>query len=314
MIETTAPFTAIKPITITDSILTSHTESETESDWEDSPTSYDTGERVKHGVLHDAFSSLADSNEGNEPVKWPDNTSYWYDEGKTNPHNMFDLTTNFDTVGTSPMTVVLEPGEPVTGIMIRPQCDEVLIEVSDGVSTVYSRTVKTIKRDVTGWYTFFTAKHRFQRIFSLYDLPGLVENPVITITFTSASGTVRCSALLIGPTRVIGSAQNSGCSHRRNGFSLFEVDEIDAERFRLLKRGAIRELTIKAYVMKRDLDWINNFLDEVDGIPVSWSCVQSLSDSWYETFSILGAYKSPVNIRPIDGTDQAYIDINVQGF
>lgn len=314
MIDTTAPLTVIKPIVITDAMLTSHSETETESEWEDSPTSYNTGAIVKYGSDHDAFSSLVDSNEGNIPVKWPDNTSYWYDEGKTNPWNMFDTTTNIETVGTSPMTIVLEPGQPVTGIMIRPKCDEVTVEVSDGVSTPYSKTIKTRKRDVVGWYTFFNAKHRYQRVFTLHDLPGLVENPIITVTFTSTSGTVKCSAFVMGDAFVIGSAQKGACSHRRNGFTVFEFDEKFADRMRLQKRGAIRELTLRALVLERDLDWINNLLDDIDGVATSWAAVQQVNDSWYQTFSVLGAHKSPINIRSVDSAPYAYIDINIQGF
>lgn len=313
--EYLAPLTVIKPIVITDAMLTSHSVAETEATY-DAGTSYSYGDVVKYGSDHDAFSSLVlgtSTNTGNTPVKWPDSTSYWYDEGKTNRWNMFDLTTNIQTSGTSPMTLTLEPGEPVTAIHFDTlECDTVDISISDGVSTVYTASLDARTRDVIDWYAFFYEQFRYRRVLSVYDLPGGVSNPVLTITFTSSTGTSKCGGLIIGKHYVLGNALNQS-SHTRQGFSVFERDDVDPNRVRLLKRGAVKRLSVRAFMLKNRIDSAINILDDIDGIAASWSALQVNTNEWYGAFAGRFVYKSPVVIRPVENSNEAYLDIELEG-
>ena len=309
----TATLTVIKPIVITDAMLTSHTEAESESVY-DAGTSYSIGDAVIYGADHDLFSSLVDTNLGNTPIKWPNNTSYWYDEGKTNRWNMFDLNTNIQTTGASPMVVVLEPGEPITAIHFDTiECDSITVSISDGVTEVYNTTIEAKTRDVYGWYTFFTEQHRYIRILSLYDLPGLVALPVITITFTNASGDAKCGGIIVGRHYVIGTALSNGSSHARKGFSVFERDEIDANRVRLLKRGSVKNPRVKVFVSSNGIDRVMSVLDDVDGLAASWTVNQDTTDNWYGAFALRGVYRSPVNISTAEDTTSAYLEIELEG-
>lgn len=304
--------TVIKPITITDEMLISHSVDEGEGAY-DAGTTYSEGYVVMYGSNHDAFSSLQDGNVGNTPVKWPDSTSYWYDEGKTNRWNMFDLTTNVQTSGTSPMTVVISPGEPITAMHFDTlECDTIDISVSDGVSEVYSTSLDARARDIMDWYTFFYEQFRYRRVLSVYDLPGGVPNPVITVTFTSSTGTAKCGGFIVGKHYVLGNVLSQS-SHSRQGFSVFERDSVDPNRVRLLKRGAVKRLSVRAFMLKNRIDSTINILDDIDGIASSWSAIQTNTNEWYGAFAGRFVYKSPVSIKPIDDTLEAYLDIDLEG-
>lgn len=312
MSEVISNLVVIKPITITDAMLTSHSVAESEATY-DAGTTYAEDEVVKYGSDHDAFSSKVGSNTGNTPVKWPDETSYWYDEGKTNRWNMFDLTTNIQTIGTSPMTVVLEPGCPITAIHFDSlECDTIDISISDGSSEVYTASLDAKTRDVLDWYSFFYEEYRYKRILAVYDVPGGVSNPEITITFTNSSGDAKCGGLIIGKHYHIGTTQGSSSSVRR-GFSEFQRDEIDSSRVRLLQRRSVRSLSVKALVMQRSIDRVQNLLDDLDGTVASWSGIDSNTDEWFSSFIVRGVYKSPVDITKAEDTDEAYFNFDIEG-
>lgn len=310
-----APLTVIKPLNITDAMIISHSVSETEPTWAGSPTEYSIGDRVKYGADHDAFSSLVDSNVGNAPVKWPDSTSYWYDEGKTMPYNMFDLTTNIQTEGASPMTVVIAPGEPVTAVHLDTlEADTVIIEES---VSGYSKTIDTRSRDTIDWYTYWYEPFRYRRIVSVYDIPAGVSAPVITVTFINSTGLAKCGGFIIGRHYVIGNAGSNGSAHSRKGFSVFERDEIETSRVRLRYRGSVKNPKIKARIEENRIDTVMSILDDIDGIAASWAVKQSSSDSWYGAFALRGVYRSPVNITvvedPSEDSADAYLEIELEG-
>lgn len=310
---TIAPLTVIKPIVVTDAMLTSHSVAEDEVTY-DAGTSYSYGDVVKYGSDHDAFSSLVlgtNTNTGNTPVKWPDSTSFWYDEGKTMRWNMFDLTTNIQTEGASPMTVVLEPGEPITALSFDTLESDTII-INEAVSG-YSKTIDTRTRDTTDWYSYWYEPFRYRRIVSVYDIPAGVSAPVITVTFVNSSGTAKCGGFVMGRHYTLGLAQLNGSSHTRQGFSVFERDEVDPNRVRLLKRGAIKKTTVRAFIQKNRVDQAMGILDDIDGIAAAWAVKTNSAEPWYGAFALRGVYRSPVRISPRDASVDAFLDLDLEG-
>lgn len=310
-------FTVIKPLTITEAMVTSHSVAESEAAY-NAGTTYALDDIVRYDDAttfgHDQFSSLQAGNQGNTPVKWPETSVYWYDEGKTNRWQMFDLTTNAQTSDTSPITLTIEPGQPITGIGLdRLECDTVQIQISDGSSTVYDTTIKTNVRDVTGFYSFFTAKHRYRRAITAFDLPGLVENPEITLTLTNDTGNAKCGGLVIGEAVELGLSQSGGSTQRINSYSLFERDSIDANRVRLQDRGSFREVTAQVFVRTGKLNLLSNLLTELDSTPTFWAASNDISYAWYDTFIVRGVLKSPIEIPTRKDTKDTFINLNIQG-
>lgn len=309
-----ARLTLIRPITLTEAMVTAHSVTETEAVY-DAGTTYDADDIVRYDGAttfgHDQFSSLQGSNTGNTPVKWPETSAHWYDEGKTNKYQMFDLTTNAQTVGTSPMSVTLTPGQPVTGLGLDGlECDTVRVQVT---GTDYDTTIRTRVRDVTGFYSFFTSTHRFRRAVTFFDLPGLVENPEIVITFTNDTGDAKCGGLAIGQIAEIGLSLAGGSSQRINSFSLFERDSIDANRVRLQTRGSFREARVQVFVRQGRLNLLSHLFTELDNKPTFFAATHAINHAWYDVFVIRGVLTFPIEIPTRQDTKDTAVNLSIQG-
>lgn len=305
-------FIVIKPIAVTDSMLTSHSVAESESAW-NSATNYAVDDIVKYGSNHDKFSSIQGGNVNNIPVKYPDETAYWYDEGKTNRWQMFDYVTNYQTTGTSPMTVSLRPGKPITAIYLDGlECDQVNVTISDGVSNVYSRTETTRIRNTYDWYTFFFEEYTYKPSLIFIDLPGAVTDPRITITFTSSSiSTAKCASLILGRYYVWGTTRISSVASRQS------FSEFDRNRFgdlRLLKRTSAKKISASVVAKRGDVPMINRHLEELDAEVAVWAGIANDDSNFYEAFSLRGVYRSPsIQILETKGLGHVEVRLDLEG-
>jgi len=301
-------FIVIKPIAITDSMLTSHTVAESEAAW-NSATVYAVDDVVKYGSNHDKFSSKQGGNANNVPVKYPDETPYWYDEGKTNRWQMFDYITNYQTTGTSPMVVNLRPGKPVTAIYLDGlECDQVTISISDGVSTVYSRTETTRIRNTYDWYTFFFEEYTYKPSLIFIDLPGAVTDPRITVTFTSSSiSTAKCAALIIGRYYVWGTTRINSVASRQS-FSEFDRNAFGG--LRLLKRPSAKKVAAAVTAPSGNTPMINRHLNELDAEVAVWAGIANDESNFYEPFTLRGVYRSP-SIQILETDKLKYIEVRL---
>lgn len=300
------------PYPVTDSILTSHSVAESESAWV-AGTTYSVGNEVKYGSNHDKFSSKLDSNTGNIPVKYPDETVYWYDEGKTNRWQMFDYITNYQTVGTSPMTVTLRPGKPITCIyMDGLECDQVTVVVNNGTSDVYTHTKTTRIRNTYDWYTFFFEEYTYKQSLLLIDLPGAVTDPRITVTFTSSSvSTAKCAALIIGRYYVLGTTKISSVASRQS------FSEFDRNRFgdlRLLKRTSAKKIAASVTSGRGDVPMIDRLLQTLDAEVAVWAGIANDKSNFYEPFTLRGVYRSPsIQILETKGLSHVELRLDLEG-
>lgn len=300
------------PYPITDSILTSHSVAESEPAW-NSGTTYAIDDQVKYGSNHDLFSSKQNSNLNQVPVKYPDETAYWFDEGKTNRWQMFDYLTNYQTTGTSPMTVSLRPGKPITCIYLDGlECDQVTVTITDGVSTVYTKTETTRIRNTYGWYQFFFEEYTYKQSLLFIDLPGAVTDPRITITFTSSSvSTAKCAALILGRYYVLGTTRISSVASRQS------FSEFDRNRFgdlRLLRRTSAKKVSASITAARGDVAMIDRLLSQLDAEVAVWAGVANDDSNFYDPFVLRGVYRSPsIQILETKGLGHIELRLDLEG-
>ena len=108
----------IKPITMTDAMLVSSTISEPgsgETAWSEL-TTYSLGNTVSiiSTDSHKTYESLDNSNTNNPPAT----SAKWLYTGYTNRWKMFDETRNAKSVGNSPMTIVVQPGQRISAFAL----------------------------------------------------------------------------------------------------------------------------------------------------------------------------------------------------
>lgn len=283
----------IKPITLTDAMITSHSIAETEVAWSALPT-YAAADVVKYGN-HKKYSSKQGSNLNNIPTAYPDEGAWWLDEGSTNRWNMFDLVTNIESSGTSPVSFTLTPGTPVSALHFDGiVSDTIDISVSDGVSEVYARTVDTRTRDILSWADFYYEPYRYKKYVILHDLPRGVANPVITITLTSSTGTCSLEGFIFGIHYVLGDSMAEGANYTRLSYSQFDKDNFGTVR--LTPRGGASKANVRVSLDPRSVDRVMNLLEEFDAQVLSWSAVSSMDLQFFRPFAIRGVYRSPFSL------------------
>ena len=122
--------------------------------------------------------------------KQPDaNSDYWTDVGPTNRFAMFDLETSSQTILTSPLTVVIDPGAITSLTLLNVDATSASVTVTNGPSgaTIFS-----------GTQTF--SGHQDAVTFS-----GIPSNAASRATITvSGTGTVKCGGLLAGTGQDLG--------------------------------------------------------------------------------------------------------------
>jgi len=285
----------LTPITLTDAMLTSSSVAEAEATW-DVGTTYAAGDIRRYGSDHDLYSSKVSSNTANIPIKWPDETAHWYDEGKTNRWNCFDLETNIQTVDASPVVIVITPGELVTGIHFDSfEADTIQIDVSDGSTTVYTNTLDCKTRDVTTFYDYFFATYRYKSSVAVFDLPAALTSPIITITITNGSGSVKVGGIAFGRHYDLGPASENS-QYNRLSFSEFSRD--DFGNLRLTQRGGASKATVDVLVNANKLDFVLNLLTSLDASVAVWSALETETESYFRPFNIRGVYRSPLAMSP----------------
>lgn len=290
----------LEPIPITDSILTSHSVAESELTW-DVATGYSQGDERRYGSDHDLFRSKVNSNTGNIPVVYPDETAYWYHIGKTNRYNGFDLKANIQTVGASPMTFVIEPGKVTTAAYFDYfEADNIRIEVSNGVSTVYSNEINGRTRDVLNYYGFGFNEHRFKSSIAFFDLPAGLTSPVITVTMTRSDGDVKLGGFAIGKHYTLGVDDSSGTKYNRLSFSEFGRD--DFGNLRLTPRAGASKASVEMIVEANMMDFIVSKLSAVDAQVMVWSSLTEETNAYFRPFNIRGVYRSPIDITQLSET------------
>ena len=96
------------------------------------------GTHTATAQVHRRYESLAASNTGNPPAV--DNGTKWLNVGPTNRWAMFDLLRNTGTSGTSPMVIVLTPGQRIDAIAaVGIVADSITVAVASA-SGSYSHT------------------------------------------------------------------------------------------------------------------------------------------------------------------------------
>lgn len=299
----------IKPITITDAMITAHSITETESAW-NSGTTYGLGDVVKYGN-HKKYSSKQALNTNNIPTAYPDEGAWWLDEGSTDRWNMFDLVTNLPSIGASPMSFTLSPGETVPAIHLDGiVADTIDVSVSDGVSTFYTASIDARVRDVLGWGDFYYEPYRYKKYVILYDLPRGIQNPIITVTLTRSDGSCELQGLIVGKPYNLGRSLAAGSSYTRMSYSQFDKDSFGTVR--LTPRGGSSKASMSVVIERRGVERVINLLETFDAQVLSWSGMTNQNNDFFRPFAIRGVYRAPFGLS-VEKLKFADLNIEIEG-
>lgn len=199
----------IKPVTITDSNLTSSIPEPdaTAGEVEWAAGTYNLGDRVIKSSTHLEYEVVADQSTTDDPeVGVLADPQTWVVVGPTNRFKMFDEANNTSSVSTD-LTVEIVPGDLVNSVAcFNVNCEDITINAYDqGGALVYTKNIEMRSRPlVNGWYNYFYSGIDTINKFVTLDVPP-TTNGKVEIIFTGTDASV--GTCIAGKQLVIGDAQ-----------------------------------------------------------------------------------------------------------
>ena len=189
----------IKPITVTDSILTSSNVTEDDYAVWASGTTYNIGDRVIVISTHKIYESLIGSNLGNDPTT--DDGTKWLTLGATNRWKAFDQKIADHVSNTTSIEYSITPNSNTTAValfgLVGISANVTVTDPTEG--EVYNTTISLIdNRNIVDWYTYFFEEQVQRQEAQFLNIPPYI-NGVVDVTVTHNTGdTAELGQLVFG--------------------------------------------------------------------------------------------------------------------
>jgi hypothetical protein len=275
----------VRPITVTDAVLTSSNVTDPDQPAWSAATTYALGQRVSVTAAnyHKVFESAQAGNTNHNPTT--DNGTWWTEVGATNRWAMFDGIIQSQTTRADSIAVILAvPGRIDTVALLNVSALSAHITLTAAaVGVVYDHTASLVSPSgITDWYAYF-----FEPIARLADIvfTGLppYANATLSVTLSAAGETVACGALVAGFSKTLGDLQFSP----KLGITDYSVKQADEfGNFTILER---------AYAKRSDFSVIvqNTFVDELITLLAGYRAtpVLYIGNTDYTSTAVYGFYR-----------------------
>lgn len=253
----------VKPIIVTDAVLTASNATETVALY-NAATTYALGNRVRLDTTKKIYECIQAPSTGNAPDTSP---LWWVEVGPTNKWAMFDDSTSTQTAQASPLTVTLAPGYINSLALFGLEGQTLTVDVTDGAGgpNVYSRTVNLDGTVLADWYQYF-----FEPFVQLGDvvLTDLPPYGAARVTASiSGTGTVKCGHLGVGTFYDLGEAE-FGASAGIIDFSRKDVDAFGATK--LTKRKFSKRMNARMELPTAQINKVQRVLADLRATPCAW--------------------------------------------
>lgn len=195
----------IRPVTITNSVLTASNVTEDDyAEWA-SGTTYAEGDRViVIGTTHKIYESVVGSNVGNDPTT--DDGSNWVEVSATNRWKAFDNVINEQVVNTGSITYDLDPSALVNAIaFFNLQAATINVTVTDPTDgEVYNEDYNLSDNSaVENWYSYFFEPIIRKSELVAFDLPNYAT-ATISIDIDNGTSDAKVGQIVIGSQKTLG--------------------------------------------------------------------------------------------------------------
>lgn len=243
--------------------------------------SYAIGTRVMR-PNHRNYENLISGIDATRPEAAP---TRWLDIGPTNRWAMFDKTVGTLTVGTSPLTVVLRPGQVDSIAFQELYAESVQVTVRDtpGGTIVFDEFIDLEFAQITDFYEWFFEPYEARTDALLTNIPPYPDCE-ITVTITG-SGNVRVGLMIVGNNYLIGDTQY-GAQIGILNFSVKETDQFGNTT--IVPRGFARRMDIKVWMPAIYLNRTYKLLSDLKDTPCIWIATD-VQD--YESMIVYGFYR-----------------------
>jgi len=281
----------VKPVTITDSMLTySNIAEDDYPEWVGgSPaTTYAEGDRVIKTSTHKVYESLQNSNTNKDPETEP---LWWIEVGATNRWRVFDSSNLSQTVndGGSPITIsyTLEPGEAIgcVALLNITGGTSVSITMTDptyGVVYTADDTIGGLPSFPEWWDWFFGARSGLTQ----YVKTDLPTYPAAEIEITLTGDTsLAVGVILVGKNANFSLGMKYGARVGIQDYSRKETNDFGDPVF--VERAFAKRANFDVMLNNTEVDTLQGFLTAIRATPVLW-----IASNEYNATIIYGFYKN----------------------
>lgn len=255
-------------------------------------STYALGDTVSSASTHRCYESLQAANLGNPlPVLPETETAWWLDVAATNKWAMFDFSRNTQSVGASPLTVVVAPGERVNTVGVFCDANSVTISATSvtGGGTVYGPvTFDLNRRTVIDAYTYFYEPFGTVPSKVVFDLPPY-SDIIITVTLAATHGNVKCGGVVVGTAVYIGDVLYQS---KNDGLNFSSVTRDLWGNATLVPRRTVPRTTQRLVVDSRYINKILTTRALLNAQVAMWTGIDEDSSDWFEMHAVLGFYKT----------------------
>lgn len=262
---------------------------------------------------HRCYESQAAGNTGNPvPVLPETTTTKWLDVGPTNKWAAFDLSRNTQTVWSSPLTMVVAPGQRINTVGLTGMVANTAVISATSVlggGTVYGPTTFDLNsRVVLDGYDYCFEPFSTNPSQVVFDMPPY-SDIIITITLSSTSGNVKCGSVVLGTYIYIGNAIGKGSNQGQNYSTVTRDLYANAT---LVPRRTVPKLSVITLIDSYRIGKVLAARDALNAKPALWTGLDDSTSDFFEMTTILGVYQT-LDPETIEGVDtKAQITVVVE--
>lgn len=275
----------IRPIIITDTVLTSSNAPETDYATWSSTTAYTVGQYCILVSTHKIYQCLISHTNASPDTNLTGLTPKWLQIGATNRWAMFDASWGSQTSIATPLTIVLTPATIINSLaLLNVAATSINVTMTVGDSTVYTNTVSMVGGGmVSDWYGYFFEPVTYKSDLVLTDLPPYSAG-IITITITNTGANARCGNCVIGSYYDLGDTQYAATA----GITDYSIKTVDTfGNSSVVKRAYSKRMGAKLQLYGSAVDDVAITLAKYRSTPLVWLG----ADNVYTSLIVYGFYK-----------------------
>lgn len=258
----------IRPVTVTDSILTASNVPETDYTAWNAATNYNVGDYCIRttATTHKVYKCLVAGVNATAPES---NTTKWLEYSPTNRWACFDQRTGTQTQQATSITYTLTPGVAVSAIafinLFAASVRIVLTDPVDGV--VYDTTTSaTVSSLIGDWDSYFFDSVTRKTDLVVQDIPSYPA-ATVDITITHTGSTAKVGVIALGRAIELGGAEY-GASFGITDYSRKAADEFGG--YTIVQRAFAKRAQFNIKVEKDIVDSVAALLTELRATPCVW--------------------------------------------
>lgn len=285
----------ILPVTMTDAMLVSSTEPETDHAAYNAGTTYAAAANVIYA--HRRYESLQASNTGHTPDTSP---TWWLDIGPTNRWAMFDQRVNsVTTAAASTLTVEIEPGVIINSLaLIECACETARVRFYDETATLVYDVTRSLDQTTVGdWLAYLTNEYYWITESVFENIPPIAGGTIrVDLTSAATSPEPTIGNLVFGREYEIGQTL-AGATVGITDYSRPTTDEFGVTS--LVRRDYSRRMNAPVLVQNDYLRRVYQLLASLRATPCVWVGADNLDRltpmlvyGYYKDWSVDIAYAS----------------------